>query len=513
MQIRTRFAPSPTGLMHIGGIRTAMYCYALANRAKKENPDGGSFILRIEDTDRSRFSAESLEYIFDSLEIYGLNPDESAKTNGEFGPYIQSERLDKYLEVAKQLVEKGAAYYCFLTAEQEEELRNIYKAQKRPFRSPHRDLSQDEVEKRLALGEKYVIRQKLPEDREVEYTDGLQGKMRFSTNDIDEGVLLKTADEEGKQFPTYHLAVIVDDHEMQISHVFRGVEWMPSTPKHVLLYEAMGWQMPQIFHLSLILDPEGGKLSKRKGATASIEFIKEGYLPEAVLNFLMMLGWSSPLPREYGQAERELYTLEEFVELFDTKDLNKASPVFNREKLVWYNQQYLAKMSNTDVKNALFNWINLNENELENIDLINLIKLDQNLEEKLALVKERVKLLSEIPNMLKFFYVKPSYIGANSALNHEKLKNIPRENLAQILNDLKALHQSLGEDAAHWTQEAWEMPMRALADQHALKHGDLFMLLRLAVVGEPVSPPMLESLKILGSQEVLERLEVAASNL
>lgn len=501
MQIRTRFAPSPTGYLHIGGVRTAMYCYALANRAKKENPEGGSFVLRIEDTDQNRFVPDALLEIYKALDLYELPADESDLIGGEFGPYTQSKRLDKYLNVAKQLVERGAAYYCFLTAEQEEELRKIYSADRKPFRSPHRDLTEEEVATRLSAGEKYVIRQRLPENHEVEYEDGLQGKMRFNTNDIDEGVLLKTADNQGQQFPTYHLAMLVDDHGMQISHVFRGVEWMPSTPKHILLYEAMGWEMPQIFHLSIILDPEGGKLSKRKGATAALDFVKEGYLPAAVLNFLMMLGWSSPLPREYGQPERELYTLSEFVELFDVKDLNKASPIFNREKLVWYNQQYISNLGLSELRAAFTKWLKLDESlAAQNQMMLN----DAQFEQKLALVQTRVKLLSEIPGMLQFFYQRPV-----ADLQNEKIKHISAELVPTIVQDLAELHQNLGVHTTAWTQESWETAMRALADRHGLKHGDLFMILRLVVVGSPFSPPLRESLQLLTATEVIERLKSA----
>jgi len=527
MQIRTRFAPSPTGFLHIGGVRTAMYCYALANKAKNTNGDGGSFIIRIEDTDQNRYVEAGVQEIYTALELYGLIGDESDIAGGDFGPYVQSKRLARYQEIAKILVEKGAAYYCFLKPEAEEEVRKIYAAERKPFRSPHRDLTPVEVESRLAAGEKYVIRQRLPQNMEVDYEDGLQGKMRFNTNDIDEGVLLKTADEDGQQFPTYHLAMLVDDHEMQISHVFRGVEWMPSTPKHVLLYQAMGWSMPQIFHLSLILDPEGGKLSKRKGATAAVEFIKEGYLSQAVLNFLMMLGWSSPLPREYGQAERELYTLSEFVELFDVKDLNKASPVFNREKLEWYSQQYISKLSGAEFELALkkyfkvLDWVNIRPELLDEIfgflyrkpgessektkDLLRAVISDSKLSEKLELIKTRVKSLSEIPQMLQFFYQKPV-----ADLQNDKIKHIPADLLPTIVSELVELHQSLGADTTLWTQESWETAMRALADKHGLKHGDLFMILRLVVVGSPFSPPLRESLQLLGAPEVLSRIASAA---
>lgn len=487
MNVRTRFAPSPTGFLHIGGVRTAMYAYAMAKH------NGGQFVLRIEDTDQERSDDKYLAEIYEVLDVYGITPDESDNHGGSFGPYTQSKRLNLYQDYVKQLIERGGAYYCFLNETEEEELRAQFKAAMRPFRSPHRDLTSQQVQQYLESGAKYVIRQRMPENRIVEFTDGVQGSMKFNTDDVDEGVLLKS---DG--FPTYHLAMLVDDHLMEISHVFRGVEWMASIPKHVLLYETMGWEMPQMCHLSVILDPDGGKLSKRRGNTAAMEFIREGYLPEAMLNFLMTLGWAAPIEREYGQAEQEIYSLDDFVSMFDPKDLNKASPVFNREKLVWYNQQYLTNAPAEELVLKLRNWLEFADVDLElKESLIN----DAQLAAKLALVQTRVKLLSEIPGMLKFFYARP-----RSDLAIDQLKRIPADVMQTVMGELADLIRSLGESASSWTHEQWESAMRALADKHEIKHGDLFMLLRVLIVGEPISPPLFESLQILGAEEVLSRI-------
>lgn len=488
MKVRTRFAPSPTGMLHIGGIRTALYCYALAKK------HGGQYIVRVEDTDQNRYIEAGVTEIFKALETYDISPNESDMHGGDFGPYTQSKRLDLYHKYAKELVARGAAYYCFLTDAEVEATKLALKADKRPFRSPHRDLTLEEVQQKINAGEKYVIRQKIEDGRTIEFVDGVQGKLTFHTSDVDEGVLLKS---DGS-FPTYHLAMLVDDHLMEITHVLRAFEWMPSIPKHVLLYEAMEWEMPEMYHLSTILDPEGGKLSKRKGHTAAMEFIAEGYLPEAVLNFLMLLGWSSPLSREFGEAEREIFSLEEFTDIFDLKDLNKNNPVFNREKLLWFNQQYINKSETADLAEKLKKWLSTYRAEDE---AAKLIISDDNLEQKLILVKERAKLLSEIPESLKFFYAKPE----NVDWNIKQLEKVA-DKISNLRSEVAELMKSLPEDVSTWQHETWEQGMRAIGDKHEVKHGDVFMVLRVAVVGTPFSPPMFESLQVLGKDRVLERL-------
>lgn len=497
MKVRTRFAPSPTGYMHIGGIRTALYCYALAQK------HGGSFILRIEDTDRSRYSEEAAEQIYVAMDAYKLVPNESDKHGGDFGPYTQSERLDLYKQAAEELVVKGAAYYCFLTPEEADEIREACRVENRAFRSPHRDLSAEEVSKRLESGAAYVVRQRVPSGRQLDFEDGTQGKMSFETDDLDEGVLLKT---DG--FPTYHLAMLVDDHKMEITHVFRGFEWIPSIPKHILLYEAMGWQMPQMYHLSTILNSDGkGKLSKRKGSVSAMQFLEEGYLAEAVLNFLMILGWSSPEERKFGESEREIYSLEEFVDLFALEDLNKSNPIFNRDKLLWFNQQYISQKSAAELTEIVKSWISKHSLESESPLLADskaiLQKMleDESLESKLALVSTRAKTLAELPALLDFFYVKSESIDWEI----KQLKKI-QDKLSAIREDIITAISNLPEASAEWQHEDWEQALRAIGDKHEVKHGEVFMTLRVAVVGGPFSPPLFECLQILGKSETLARL-------
>ncbi len=475
-------------MLHIGGVRTALYSYAMAKK------HGGVFVLRIEDTDRDRFSQKAVDDVYKALAAYGIEPDESDRHGGAYGPYTQSERLQKYHACAEELIACGAAYKCFLTKEEAEELKQQNKAANLPFRSPHRSLSAEEIKERLENGSPYVVRFAVPDERKIDYLDGVQGKMQFDTSYLDDQVLLKS---DG--FPTYHLAMLVDDHEMEISHVFRAFEWIPSIPLHVLLYEALGWQMPAMFHLSTILDPEGGKLSKRKGATAAMEFLEQGYLPEAVLNFLMLLGWASPLPHAHGEAEREMYSLQEFVELFDPADLNKNNPVFNREKLLWFNRQYLATTADSLLAGKLVDWVSIHPGKS---DLETEILHDSQLGKKLSLVKQRASTLVEIVEMLRFFYHKPT----NVDWHIPQLARVSDDMRAEILTDIKSLMTGLGDNSAEWWHDAWESGMRAIADKHQLKHGDVFMLLRVAVVGTPISPPLFESLQLLGLEEVLHRI-------
>jgi len=499
MTVRTRFAPSPTGSLHIGGVRTALYCYALSQKYN------GQFIVRIEDTDQTRLVEGASAEIFEMLNAYGIEPDESARHGGAHGPYIQSQRLDLYHEHAKQLVEKGAAYYCFLTDEEYQEIQRTNKVDNVPFRSPHRDLGEEEIQRRLDAGESRVVRQKIPENREIEFEDGVQGKMKFDSDEVDEGVLLKS---DG--YPTYHLAMLVDDHLMEISHVFRAAEWIPSIPKHVLLYEAMGWEMPKMYHLTTILDPEGGKLSKRKGSVAAKEFLIDGYLPQALLNFLMLLGWSAPIERVHGEKERELFSLEEFVQLFELENLNRSNPTFDREKLIWFNQQYLATLEIDKLVPAVQTWLATfalqNETLAEDMELLEAINSDEYLKAKLELVRTRVKHLSELPKVLKSFYRRPDPQAVNWDI--KQLKRVDIEKIELVVADLKILINSHDDFSGNWRHESWEQGVRDIADKHEIKHGDTFMILRMAITGGPFSPPLFESLQILGKEEVLARLRI-----
>jgi len=485
MDIRTRFAPSPTGSVHIGGIRTALYCYAWA---KKNN---GKFITRIEDTDQGRFVEGATEEVFEMLDAYGLTPDESLVHGGEYGPYVQSQRKDIYLKYALELIEKGYAYYCFL---EPEELKTIQEATRGAgFRSRYRDQDIESSKKMIAEGKPYVIRLKVPDNETIIYKDGVQGSIKFDTNLVNDEILIKS-----NGFGSYHLAVVVDDHLMNISHVFRAVEWLPSTPKQILLYRYFGWEMPPFYHVTAILDPAGGKLSKRKGSVAAKSFLAEGYLPEAILNFLMLLGWSSPEKHESGEKEKELFSLKEFVELFDLKDFNKSNPIFNREKLIWFNKEYLKLKSNEDLKEVLINWF---KNYSTEFDLSTFVLQDYDLAEKIGLVKERSNTLKEILDQIKFFYKAPKDIDWNIKQTQNTIDIIK-----DLKNDFAELFKAFPENSKEWKHEDWEPKMRAIGDKYSKKHGDIFMVLRMAIVGSPFSPPLFESMQLLGKNEVLKRL-------
>jgi len=334
--IRTRFAPSPTGFLHVGGLRTALYNYLFA----KQN--NGQFVLRIEDTDQRRKVAGAVENLIATLDWAGVKPDEGPNIGGEFGPYVQSERLDLYRKHARELLEKGHAYYCFCSAERLQQLKERQTAQKIPPRYDNhcRSLSAAEVQRRLAAGEEHVIRLKVPPEGMVMVTDLIRGQVTFPVTQIDDQVLIKS---DG--FPTYHLANVIDDHFMQISHVIRGEEWLPSTPKHVLLYQYFGWELPQFAHLSLLLNPDKSKLSKRQGDVAAEDYRKKGFLPEALINFLALLGWN---PGD----DREIFSMNELIGEFSLERVGRSGAIFNVEKLQWMNGLYIRNLQPQELLKA-----------------------------------------------------------------------------------------------------------------------------------------------------------------
>lgn len=492
MKVRTRIAPSPTGYVHIGTIHNALFAHALARK------NNGDFILRVEDTDRKRFVEDATSELIKILDEFGLNPDEGPVKGGPHAPYIQSERLEKgiYDEAAKKLVESGHAYYCFLTEEELKEIKGGKIAKNTGgFRSPYRDAVEDDVKAKLEEGLPYVIRLKVPENEEIEIEDAILGKVTWNTHDIDDQILVKS---DG--FPTYHLAVVVDDNAMQISHVTRAYEWLPSTPKQVLLYRYLGYELPVFAHSSLILDPDGGKLSKRKGTVSAKQFLVEGYLPDAIKNFLMLLGWAPPIERVHGEKERELFTQKEFIQLYKLEDRQKHNAIFNREKLDWFNQQYIKAKSGEELSDVLIHW--LEEYALLDETLSSRIVEDTELSEKLELVKERAKTLVEIVDMIKFFYISPREVDWEI----KQLKRVD-ENLGLVKEDIIKLIEAMDNDSTNWTNDEWAGAMKDISEKYDLKVGDSFMVLRVAIVGGPFSPPLFEAIQILGKDEVLNRLQ------
>lgn len=473
--VRTRMAPSPTGELHIGSLSIILKDYAYAKK------HGGQFIMRIEDTDKEREVEGATERMIQTIKDYGLDFDEGPQKGGEYGPYIQSQRLDLYREKAQQLVDHGKAYYCFCAKERLEKIREKARAEKRPPKYDQHclHLSKSDLEQKLKEKLPYVIRLKVPENQEVVFNDLLRGEIRVNSNEIDDQVLLKS---DG--YPTYHLAVVVDDYLMKVSHVFRGEEWLTSTPKHILLYQAFGWQSPIYAHMPVYLNPNGkGKMSKRKGDVFAKSYLEKGYLPEAILNFLMILGWAS-------KDEREILTLEEYVAEFDPQDVSLKSVAFDLKKLDWMNGVYIRKLDLLDLSKRILNFLPADFPQ-EKLDQI------------LPLVRERLVTLSDVEELTSFFY---RTISHNSELLLKK--STPDQVSDQLTQTLKQL-SSLKE----WQSDQIEQIIRSLQERNDWKKGQYFMMIRVAVTGQKATPPLFETMAVLGKDAVLSRLNQSVLSL
>lgn len=471
--VRTRMAPSPTGEYHIGSLRTMLYNYAWAKK------QGGNFILRIEDTDRNRLVEGALERILKDIRDYGLLWDEGPEVGGQLGPYIQSERLGTYLPFAEQLVADSHAYYCFCTSDTLKEMKESQMARGEQPRYDRRCRNIDArvAHQRVIDGESYVIRLKMPDDEIVSYQDVVLGEISFNTNDVDDQVLMKS---DG--FPTYHLAVVVDDHLMEISHILRGMEWVSSMPKHIKLYQYLGWDMPETGHLPLLLDPNGGKMSKRFGATHARAFLDQGYLPEAMLNFLALLGWTHP-------DEKEVFGLDEFIEVFDIHDLHKSNAVFDRQKLDWMNGVYIRQLSGDDLSKKLI----MRNEELTKVDCAYVSNI-------VPLVQERMKTLGEFAELTHYFFEDPQ-VSLESVLQKGKTS----EETKEVLQKAAEVLEGISED--QWNTANLEKYLREL--QESLldwSPKQLFMSIRIAVTGETATPPLFDTLAVIGKRRVLSRL-------
>lgn len=460
--IRTRIAPSPTGQdLHVGSVATALINYAWA---KKNN---GQFIVRIEDTDRSRLVSGAEEKILNSLVKIGLTPDESPIVGGPYAPYRQSERLNLYKKYADELVNKGKAYYCICSSERLAKMREEQQAKKQVPKYDRQCLkNQEEIKKKIKSGEKYVIRLKIPDNQEIFVDDVIRGKIRFHTKDIDDQILLKS---DG--FPTYHLGVVVDDHLMKITHVIRGEEWLPSTPKHIILYQAFGWQLPVFAHISLLRNPDRSKLSKRKNPVWTSWYLDEGIFPEALLNYLALMGWSHP-------ESKEIFSLDEYIKVFDIKDIQKTAPIFDPIKLEWMNGEYIRQMNNEELKVKIYQFLNKKYSQ----DLI---------KKTIPLIKERIKKLSDYLPLCEFFFNQPHLTEATDITGKKEL--------------LKKMKKEL-EKISDWKADIIGKSMQTLVKELGMKAGDFFMILRVAITGKKISPPLNESMEILGKEECLKRL-------
>lgn len=492
MSVRVRFAPSPTGFLHIGGLRTALYNYLFARH------NGGTFVLRIEDTDQSRYVEDAEQDIIDSLEWAGMEIDEGPGKGGDFGPYRQSERKDIYHKYAEQLVEEGHAYYAFDTVEEIDEMRERLMKSGNP--SPKYDaitrqsmknsltLPQDEVAKRLENGDEYVVRLKVPRKENVRFEDEIRGHVSFDTEGLDDQVLLKS---DG--MPTYHLANVVDDHTMEITHVIRGEEWLSSTPKHILLYNAFGWEPPVMAHLPLIMSPSGGKLSKRKAESEGIpvntkDYIAGNYEPDALVNFLAYLGWS---PGD----DSEIHDMKELCELFTLDRVSKGGAVFNYKKLMWYNENYIREHSVEELKarvEALF----LGQGYE--------IPSDEFLTTVIELLQERVSKVDEFVSMGSFFFEAPKEYDENAL---KKWK----DDSPQLVLSYKARIEALSE--GEFKADILKEKLKETIEEHEVGFGKLMMPLRIAVSGQGFGPDLFPALELIGKDEVLQRMDTALERL
>jgi len=497
--IRVRFAPSPTGFVHIGGLRTALYNYLFA---KKHN---GTFILRIEDTDRSRYVEGATENIIDVLKWAGIEPDEGPNWDGKYGPYFQSERLDIYRQYANQLVDQGYAYYAFDTAEELEQMRADLRTADDPMpRYNYRvrqkmknslTLSAKDVQSRLDAGEAYIIRLLIPEGRVFVFEDVIRGTVSIDSTEVDDQVLLKS---DG--FPTYHLANVVDDHLMEISHVIRGVEWLVSVPKHLLLYEYLGWQPPVMAHLPLINNPDGSKMSKRHITESGdpkpgkvdpdvATYIRKGYEREALLNYVALLGWN---PGEGD--EREVFTLDELVQEFSLEKVNRAPAVFDIVKLNWINREHIHRRDNDTLAEQV-------KDELEKRGLRAFPH--EYLVQVVSLMKTRIDFVHEVITKGCYFFDDPK------EYDKKGVKKRWHSDASKYLMEYAVALESLQEFSTITTDEA----LRSVADRNHVSAAKIIHPVRLAVTGTTAGPGLFELLQVLGKEIVIRRLKKAAQEI
>ncbi len=472
-KVRTRIAPSPTGDFHIGQIRTTLYNYALA---KKNN---GQFIVRVEDTDQKRIVPGAVERILKDIKDYGLNWDEGPDIGGPYKPYKQTERLDTYQKYINELISKGLAYYCFCSQERLDEIREIQRKNKQVPKYDRYciNLSKEEIEKKITRGEPYVIRMKMPENKIVEFDDLIRGKIRINTNDLDDQVLVKS-----NGIPTYHFAVVVDDHLMEISHVLRGEEWISSTPKQILLYKAFGWEIPVFCHLTVFLDPQGrGKMSKRYGSASARSFLDDGYLPEALINFIMLLGWNPG-------TDKEIYTLAEFIQEFSLERLHKKSPVFDRKKLDYFNSYYIRAKTDDEFFELVKPFF---EKELGEVDL-NKLKI------LAPLLKERTVTLKQAVSLGRFVFYD---IEVDNNIIDQKIKD--KKKAIEMLEEIVAMLEKVDFSSFETIQDS----LLKLCDEKKYHRGDFFMTLRIGLTGSSVTPPIVESMPLVGKEKCIKRLK------
>lgn len=473
MEVRTRFAPSPTGYMHIGNLRTALYEYLIAKS------QGGKFILRIEDTDQERQVEGAVDVIYNTMRMTGLKHDEGPDIGGDYGPYVQSERMGMYMDYAKELVEKGEAYYCFCTKERLESLKES-NAEGAAFAKYDRHclgLSKEEVQAKLDAGVPFVIRQKMPDSGTTTFSDVVYGDITVENTELDDQILMKA---DG--FPTYNFANVVDDHLMHITHVVRGSEYLSSTPKYNLLYKAFGWEPPVYVHLPAVMRDAHHKLSKRHGDKSFEDLVREGYVVEAIVNYIALLGWSP-------SGTQEIFSLKELEENFDMAGLSKSPAIFDIKKLTWMNSEYLKAMD-------FDKFYALAEPKLKEA----LGDTDLDLKKIAALLQKRLETLNDIPGLVEFFKTLPEY--GTELYTHKKMKTNDEIALSSLEAALPVL-----ENLEDWNTTSIHDALMALVGELGIKNGQLLWPIRTALSGEPTSPGgAMELADILGKEESLHRI-------
>jgi len=482
--VRVRFAPSPTGYPHVGNIRTALFNWLFARHYE------GSFIVRIEDTDVTRRVKGAVEAIRDGLRWLGLDWDEGPEVGGNYGPYFQSQRLEMYHRAAERLISQGDAYYCYCSPRRLEEMRAEQVRRKQPpgYDRHCRDLSQAEQSQKAAEGITPVVRFKTPLDGQTKFNDLIWGEVVFENNTIDDFVLLKS---DG--YPTYHLANVVDDHAMEISHVIRAEEWISSTPRHLLLYQAFGFEPPQFIHHPMILGPDRAKLSKRHGAVSIIDYREQGYLPETMFNFLALIGWSL-------DDKTEILSRQELIDNFSLERIGRTGAIFNRDKLNWMNGVYIRSLTADEFFEAAMPYLMMDRLAGET-----LIADEQYVRDVLPLIQERARTLTEVAELAQFFFVDELDYDTNLLIG----KNMSRQSTAQAL----AAAQQRLEKLEVFAADSLEAMLRPLAAELELKTGQLFGVLRVATTGRTAAPPLFQTMAVLGRERCLRRIGAALDRL
>ncbi len=479
-QVRTRFAPSPTGYMHIGNLRTALYEYLVA---KSQN---GKFILRIEDTDQERLVEGAVDIIYNTLKLCGMKHDEGPDIGGPYGPYVQSDRKNTYRPYAEELIEKGHAYYCFCSKERLDALRAECEEKNQTFMYDRHclNLSKEEIAAKLRNKEPYVIRQKMPREGTTTFEDVVYGTISIENNMLEDQILLKS---DG--LPTYNFANVIDDHLMDITHVVRGSEYLSSTPKYNLLYEAFGWDIPIYIHLPLIVKPDGSKISKRKGDASFEDLLKMGFLVEAIINYIALLGWSP-------DSNQEMFTLSELEKVFNIKNISKSPSAFDMDKLRWFNAQYIRAMSAEEFHALVLPYLSESISNKE-IDLFKISKL----------LQARTEVLTDIPSKIGFFNELCDY-DLNIYV-HKKMKTT-------LDNSLKSLKEALPvlENMDDWNESSIHDNLLGLAERLGIKNGQMLWPVRTALSGWEVTPGgAIEIADILGKNESLRRIKIGIERL